>query len=159
MIVRTLGVWLLLLVSALAGTPSAPAPKEVRDLIFTEQKDADCTVVIHYEVPGVIRDTETYYFRRLVVEDLKGAPGEEVLTIINTEFQLKNRCGGGQGGCDGTANIALEDAGFEITLDLNWTGQKTGSLSRKMLVPWSELEKTSTDLNSKIAVTVQWRQP
>ena len=122
-------------------------------------EEADFTVSVAYSVPGVVKDRDTFFFKKAWVEVRKYADGStsEDGTISLTGLG-KSRCGGGSG-CSGAANVDPTSTGLKVFLDLRWSGKKSGKLKREFLVPWSELEKTVKDDECEIHVTVSYRKP
>jgi hypothetical protein len=122
-------------------------------------EEADFSVSVAYSVPGVVKDRDTFLFKKEWVEVRKYADGStsEDGTISLTGLG-KSRCGGGSG-CSGAANVDPTDAGLRVILDLSWSGKKTGKLKREFLVPWSELQKTVKDEECEIHVTVNYDKP
>ena len=122
-------------------------------------EEADFTVIVSYSVPGVVKDRDTFFFKKAWVEVRKYADGStsEDGTISSTGLG-KSRCGGGSG-CSGAANVDTTDEGLRIFLHLHWSGKKTGKLKREFLLPWSELQKTVQDDECEIHVTVNYDKP
>jgi hypothetical protein len=127
--------------------------------ITQKPEEADLTVSVAYSIPGVVKDRDTFFFKKAWVEVRKYADGSisEDGTISLTGLG-KSRCGGGSG-CSGAANVDPTDAGLKVILDLSWSGKKTGKLKREFLVPWSELQKTFKDDECEIHVTVSYSKP
>ena len=122
-------------------------------------EEADFSVSVAYSVPGVVKDRDTFLFKKAWVEVRKYADGStsEDGTISLTGLG-KSRCGGGSG-CSGAANVDPTDAGLRVILDLSWSGKKTGKLKREFLVPWSELQKTVKDEECETNVTISYSKP
>ena len=122
-------------------------------------EEADFTVTVSYSVPYVVKDKDTFFFKKAWVEVRKYADGS---TSEDGSISLtglgKSRCGGGSG-CSGAANVDPTDTGLRVILDLSWSGKKTGKLKREFLVPWSELEKTVKDEECEIHVNVTYSKP
>jgi hypothetical protein len=127
--------------------------------ITQKPEEADFTVSVAYSIPGVVKDRDTFFFKKAWVEVRKYADGStsEDGTISLTGLG-KSRCGGGSG-CSGAANVETSDDGLRVFLDLRWSGKKSGKLKREFLVPWSELEKTFHDDECEIHVTVGYSKP
>jgi len=129
---------------------------------ITKPEEAEITVVVSYSVPGVIKDKDTYYFKQGWVEVLKYADGtssEDRWEIFSSG--IKTRCFGNTSGisCYDTPDVQIKNEGIKVTLNLSWSGKKTGKLKREFLVPWSELQKTFKDDECEIHVTVSYSKP
>lgn len=118
--------------------------------------EADFTVIVSYSVPGVIKDRDSFCFKKSWVEVRKDADGSSLeggtLSLMGIG---KSRCGL-HSWCSGAANVNPTNAGLKVILDLSWGGKKTGKLKREFLVPWSELQKTVKDDDCEIHVNVSY---
>ncbi len=158
---RVLLVSLLLAASAFAECPVV-STRWVADGFKSSgnKEDADFTVVITYNVPEVVKDSDTFAFKRSWVEVREHADGSS-----STGPERGGSIGIGKcrdvpsGWCNGAANVNVGDAGPTVILNLSWGGKRTGHLKREFLVPWSELEKTVKDKEVEIHVTVSYRKP
>ena len=123
-------------------------------------EESDFTVTVAYSVPNVVKDKDTFFFKKAWVEVRKYADGS---TSEDGSISLtglgKSRCGGDGSGCSGAANVDPTDTGLRVILDLSWSGKKTGELKREFLVPWTDLEMTVKDEECEIHLNVTYRKP
>jgi hypothetical protein len=124
-------------------------------------EEAEMTVVVSYSVPGVLKDKDTYYFKQAWVEVLKHADGTSSEDRRGISSGIKIRCFGNTSGisCYDTPDVQIKNEGTKVTLNLSWSGKKTGKLKREFLVPCSELQKTVKDEECEINVTVSYHIP
>ena len=124
-------------------------------------EEAEITVVVSYSVLGVLKDRDIYYFKREWVEVLKYVDGTSSEDRWENSSGIKTRCFGNRSGveCNETPDVQINNEGTKVTLNLSWSGKKTGKLKREFLVPWSELEKTVKDEECEIHVNVTYRKP
>ncbi len=143
--------------SASATNPVVSSRWEVDGWTSTEKtEEADFTVTVSYSVPGVVKDSDTYHFKKFWSEVKEHADGTiQQSAVCGGMMTMKSRCGP-HSGCSGAANVEPSNDGLKVILDLRWSGKKSGKLRREILVPWSDLEKTIKDNDCEIHVTVNY---
>jgi hypothetical protein len=143
-----------------ATNPVVSSRWEVDGWTSTQKpEEADFAVTVSYTVPGVVKDSDTHYFKKFYSEVKEYADGTTLQSACGSGSGLgKSRCGGGSG-CIGAANVDPTNDGLKVFLDLRWSGKKSGKLKREFLVPWSELEKSVKDDDCEIHVTVNYSKP
>ena len=156
LLMRLLIAWLFMAIPVFAESPVVSTHRELWGYELATAETAEISVVVSYKVPGVVNDTDTFYFKRFWSQVQKHADGTSSFNGPTLGGILKSRCGP-IGGCSGAANVDPQDEGFSIDLDLRWDRkEQRGSLKRHFLVTWSELEKTVKDDEVEIHVAVQY---
>jgi len=148
----------LLVLVACAHSPVVYTHCESGGFTSAKADDADLTIVVSYTVPGVLKDTDTYYFKRSWSKVTEYADGSSTIETDSGEAQEygEKYLDFPWGTFSDLSGVTLEDAGPTVDLNLYWDGNHPGHLERKFLIRWSELEKTVKDEHVEIHVTLSY---
>ena len=103
-----------------------------------EEKDADFTVTVNFDIPGVFKYSHDYPFKRFWSEVREYADGSSESTSHSGVMTMFSRF-------KGKVYVTVDDMGPIVDLDLTWDGKRSGHIKRKLLVPWSDPEQIISD--------------
>ena len=151
-------VWFLAATSAWADSPVIRTHWESFGYEPAKPEEAEFSVTVFYNVRGVIKDSDTFYFKQhwTEVRELAGETSIAKRPPVASSGRSRESFAGEW--CNGCANVQPQANGLNIDLDLAWGGEHSGQLKREFRMRWSELEKTVADKRARIHTVVRWRK-
>lgn len=122
--------------------------------VDTDAKQAELTIIVEYEIPGIVRDADEFYFKAQQTNVIKHCDDSFEIDLRGGCFKAKCR-DGINSWCNSCSCVNPKDDEIEIKLCISWGGNSSGYINKNLIVAWENLPKTIKDKSENITIKVK----
>ena len=126
-----------------------------KQYIQAENSDAEFVVEVKYQVPGVVKDNDKFYFKTTQSKTIEYSDGTIEGRRIGGGRRIAGKYRDGKTGwCNSSSIASANMENLKINLSVRWGGRSSGEIEKKLNIPWNELPKTINDESNNLTIEV-----